>query len=200
MKRMAKRMQTQCSIIGTLAEESQVRKRGWIAYGSNIFFQKKDNQCRPLSFWTERDIWDYIELYKIPVSDLYGQGYQRNGCMFCGFGLCAERRKLCITHNFRRCIIAFPCVSQFSDPEGQRFESSRSHQKGCCTRVIPRAAAFSFYWDSARFWAAFRAIPHHSKRRCSEREMQAAKQKAPIVLCSRAAVRKPFGGNWAALP
>ena len=31
-----------------------------------------------------------------------------------------------------------------SDPEGQRFESSRSHQKGCCTRVIPRAAAFFF--------------------------------------------------------
>ena len=151
MKRMAKRMQTQCSIIGTLAEESQVRKRDWIAYGSNIFFQKKDNQCRPLSFWTERDIWDYIELYKIPVSDLYGQGYQRNGCMFCGFGLCAERRKLCITRNFRRFIIAFPCVSQFSAPEGQRFESSRSHQKGCCTRIIPRAAAFSFYWDPARF-------------------------------------------------
>ena len=39
-----------------------------------------------------------------------------------------------------------------SDPEGQRFESSRSHQKGCCTRVIPRAAAFSFYWVPARFW------------------------------------------------
>lgn len=98
---MAKRMQTQCSIIGTLAEESQVRKRDWIAYGSNIFFQKKDNQCRPLSFWTERDIWDYIELYKIPISDLYGQGYQRNGCMFCGFGLCAERRKFGI-NRFER--------------------------------------------------------------------------------------------------
>lgn len=41
LKRMAKRMQTQCSIIGTLAEESQVRKRDWIAYGSNIFFRRK---------------------------------------------------------------------------------------------------------------------------------------------------------------
>ena len=30
-----------------------------------------------------------------------------------------------------------------SDPEGQRFESSRSHQKGCCTRVVPRVVAFS---------------------------------------------------------
>ena len=107
LKRMAKRMQTQCSIIGTLAEESQVRKRDWIAYGSNIFFQKKDNQCRPLSFWTERDIWDYIELYKIPISDLYGQGYQRNGCMFCGFGLCAERRKFGI-NRFERLSLTHP--------------------------------------------------------------------------------------------
>ena len=107
LKRMAKRMQTQCSIIGTLAEESQVRKRDWIAYGSNIFFQKKDNQCRPLSFWTERDIWDYIELYKIPISALYGQGYQRNGCMFCGFGLCAERRKLGI-NRFERLAMTHP--------------------------------------------------------------------------------------------
>ena len=74
---------------------------------SNIFFQKKDNQCRPLSFWTERDIWDYIELYKIPISDLYGQGYQRNGCMFCGFGLCAERRKFGI-NRFERLSLTHP--------------------------------------------------------------------------------------------
>lgn len=118
LKRMAKRMQMQCSIIGTLAEESQIRKRDWIYYGSNIFFQKKDNQCRPLSFWTERDIWDYIELYKIPVSDLYGQGYQRNGCMYCGFGLCMERRKFGI-NRFERLALTHPkqydhMVSQWS--------------------------------------------------------------------------------------
>lgn len=81
LKRVAKHMQMQCSIIGTLAEESQIRKRDWITYGSNIFFQKKDNQCRPLSFWTNQDIWDYIKLCNLPVSDLYSQGYQRNGCI-----------------------------------------------------------------------------------------------------------------------
>lgn len=50
LKRVAKHMQMQCSIIGTLAEESQIRKRDWITYSSNISFQKKNNQCRPLSF------------------------------------------------------------------------------------------------------------------------------------------------------
>ena len=94
-------MQMQCSIIGTLAEESQIRKKDWITNGSNIFFQKKDNQCRPLSFWTTQDIWNYIKLYKLPVSDLYNQGYQRNGCMYCGFGLCSERRKFGI-NRFER--------------------------------------------------------------------------------------------------
>lgn len=101
LKRVAKHMQMQCSIIGTLAEESQIRKRDWITYGSNIFFQKKDNQCRPLSFWTNQDIWDYIKLCNLPVSDLYSQGYQRNGCMYCGFGLCSERRKFGI-NRFER--------------------------------------------------------------------------------------------------
>ena len=40
-----------------------------------------------------------------------------------------QRRKLCILHNFRRFIMLFSRTSQFSDPEGQRFESSRSHLK-----------------------------------------------------------------------
>lgn len=101
LKHMARHMQMQCSIIGTLAEESQIRTRDWLTYGSNIFFQKKDNQCRPLSFWTNQDIWTYIKLFKLPVSALYNQGYQRNGCMYCGFGLRSEKRKFGI-NRFER--------------------------------------------------------------------------------------------------
>ena len=101
LKRVAKHMQMQCSIIGTLAEESQIRKRDWITYGSTIFFQKKDNQCRPLSVWTNQDILNYIKLYILPVSDLYNQGYHRNGSMYCGFWLCSERRKFGI-NRFER--------------------------------------------------------------------------------------------------
>ena len=39
-----------------------------------------------------------------------------------------QRRKLCTLHNFRRCIMAFACPSQFSDPKGRRFESPRPQQ------------------------------------------------------------------------
>ena len=60
-----------------------------------------------------------------------------------------QRRKLCIPHNFRRWFIVFFCLSQFSDPEGQRFESSRSHQEqhlvGCCSFCFAR-----ILWGSKR--------------------------------------------------
>ena len=60
-----------------------------------------------------------------------------------------QRRKLCILHNFRRFIMLFSRTSQFSDPEGQRFESSRSHQEqhlvGCCSFCYTR-----ILWGSKR--------------------------------------------------
>ena len=54
-----------------------------------------------------------------------------------------QRRKLCTPHNFRRRIIVFSRSSQFSDPEGRWFESSRAHHnkgavsiRGCCSFVV----------------------------------------------------------------
>lgn len=94
LKRFARQMGMQCSIIGTLAEESQTRERDWLRYGSNIFFVKADNQCRPLSFWRDCDVWDYIRLFNIPIATLYNKGYERNGCMYCGFGIKGEKRRL----------------------------------------------------------------------------------------------------------
>ena len=41
----------------------------------------------PLAFWTEKDIWDYIEKYNLPYSKIYDMGYKRTGCMFCMFGV-----------------------------------------------------------------------------------------------------------------
>lgn len=87
IKSFAKKNGLTCSLIGTLAVESRQRKNDWINYGCNVFEVKKDNQCRPLSFWTEKDVLDYIEIYSLRISDLYSMGYKRNGCMFCGFGI-----------------------------------------------------------------------------------------------------------------
>ncbi len=93
LKRAAHKAGMKCSMIGTLAEESQTRERDWLCNGSNIFFVKKDNQCRPLSFWTEADIWAYIQQFNVPIATLYSKGYERNGCMYCGFGIKSEKRR-----------------------------------------------------------------------------------------------------------
>ena len=60
-----------------------------------------------------------------------------------------QRRKLCTLHNFRRCIIAFRHSSQFFDPEGQRFESSRSHQEQRCLGAA-LLFLYEIVWDAAR--------------------------------------------------
>lgn len=91
VKKKARELGLECSIIGTLAEESRQRSSDWIKYGCNVFYKKKDNQCRPLSFWTEKDIYEYIEKYDVKIADLYSMGYERNGCMFCGFGVHLEQ-------------------------------------------------------------------------------------------------------------
>ena len=44
----------------------------------------------PLAFWTEKDIWEYIEKYNLKYSEIYDKGYTRTGCMFCMFGLNLE--------------------------------------------------------------------------------------------------------------
>lgn len=105
IKKLAKKCNMQCSIIGTLSEESRQREIDWLNYGCNIFYQKSDNQCRPISFWTEKDIYCYIKNFNVRIADLYSMGYERNGCMFCGFGVEYESiggknryEKLAITH------------------------------------------------------------------------------------------------------
>lgn len=118
IKQSARKLGMECAIIGTLAEESRQREMDWVNYGCNVFEAKKDHQCRPLSFWTEQDIYQYISLHKLKISDLYTMGYNRNGCMFCGFGI--EFDIIDGKNRFERLAITHPksyryLVDNFSD-------------------------------------------------------------------------------------
>ncbi|HKM01983.1 MAG TPA: phosphoadenosine phosphosulfate reductase family protein [Sedimentibacter sp.] len=98
-------------IIGTMADESMLRKSEWIKNGCNSFDNKRQIS-KPLSFWTEQDILHYIKLYKIEIASAYGDivytdedgmqydndffnvgmklittGESRTGCAFCMFGI-----------------------------------------------------------------------------------------------------------------
>jgi 3'-phosphoadenosine 5'-phosphosulfate sulfotransferase (PAPS reductase)/FAD synthetase len=74
------------SIVGIMVEESNMRKRVYLKEGCNAF-DNKEPQSRPLMFWTEADVWEYIRQRNLPVCDIYRLGYKRTGCAFCLFGI-----------------------------------------------------------------------------------------------------------------
>ena len=97
-------------ILGGLAEESRRRTINYLMYGCNGF-DMKTPLSQPLSFWTEKDIWDYIHKYNIPYSKIYDMGYDRTGCMFCMYGVQQKEepnkfQKMAITHPqlYKYCI------------------------------------------------------------------------------------------------
>lgn len=88
-------------ILGTLAEESRVRKQAWIRHGCNLFDGAKASS-QPMSFWTEQDVLQYISDNHLPIASVYGEvtgepgnlrctGCERTGCIFCGFGFHLEK-------------------------------------------------------------------------------------------------------------
>lgn len=84
--------------VGTLAEESFIRLQGYLKTGCNGY-DAYHPSSRPLSFWTNQDILQYIVDNKLPIAKCYGdivkdfEGKwkttlcERTGCMYCIIGL-----------------------------------------------------------------------------------------------------------------
>ncbi len=72
--------------LGNMAEESALRKQNYIKHGCNGFTSQRPTSS-PISFWMTKDIWNYIDKYKIGYSEIYDMGYERTGCMFCAYGV-----------------------------------------------------------------------------------------------------------------
>lgn len=84
-------------IIATLAEESALRKTDWLRNGCNAFDSKRPTS-KPMSFWTEQDVLEYLYRFNIPIAPPYGSIVKgedgkysttlcdRTGCVFCAFG------------------------------------------------------------------------------------------------------------------
>lgn len=101
-------------ILGTMTEESRLRKQAWLKHGCNAFDAAKQTS-QPMSFWTEQDVLQYIWQNDIKIASVYGNivavdkdgmeyeptpmccgrlrctGCQRTGCIFCCFGLHMEK-------------------------------------------------------------------------------------------------------------
>lgn len=90
------------AIIATMANESNLRTKEWVRTGCNAF-DSNHPISKPMSFWTENDVLEYIDTYKISYSSVYGNiikdekgkykttGEHRTGCVFCGFGCHLEK-------------------------------------------------------------------------------------------------------------
>lgn len=101
-------------IIGTMASESILRKKDWLEHGCNAF-DNKNPIGKPMSFWTDQDVLQYIKNFNINYTSVYGDIVEldngklhttkcdRTGCIFCGFGCQTEKepnrfQRLKITH------------------------------------------------------------------------------------------------------
>ena len=71
--------------IGMMASDSDQRKENYLKFGCNAF-ETTNPRSLPLAIWKENDIWKYIKKFNISYSSIYNIGYERTGCMFCGFG------------------------------------------------------------------------------------------------------------------
>ena len=74
-------------LVGTRAEESSVRVQSFIKYGVNSYGLKKP-KAQPLMFWSEVDIWEYVDEFELEYASCYegDDAVSRTGCMFCMFG------------------------------------------------------------------------------------------------------------------
>ena len=124
------RMTGRKAIIGTMACESMLRLQKWLMQGCNAY-EATHPISKPLSFWTEQDILQYLKLTGLPYASIYGDiaeiqtnnglklkttGLDRSGCMFCMFGVqnegCPNRfQRMQITHpkQYDYCINQLGC-------------------------------------------------------------------------------------------
>jgi len=95
---------TSAPITGMMAEESKNRESMWLMTGCNAF-ESNPPISKPMAFWTEQDVLNYILQNNIKIADCYGEvvpkdyqytfdnqqymcsGCDRTGCMFCCFGV-----------------------------------------------------------------------------------------------------------------
>ena len=147
--------------IGTLAEESRIRKQAWIRHGCNAF-EGSNPSSQPLSFWTEQDILAYIVRYGLDIASVYGDiiltdadgseydarsilfegcgklkcsGCQRTGCIFCAFGLHLEKGET----RFQRLAKTHPKQYEYSIQGGQWVDNPK---------YDPTAPKFDGEWEN----------------------------------------------------
>lgn len=92
-KEIERNLCTTLKIVGLRADESRHRVRLWADYGDLYYIKRYYGRNKgiwkvnPIVTWTERDVWEYHEKYKLKFCQIYKLGYPRNGCWSCAMGI-----------------------------------------------------------------------------------------------------------------
>lgn len=87
----------------------------------------------PLLEWTEKDVWDFIALRRLPINPCY-HTHKRVGCVFCPFSKPNDIRAYCATHpRLKEAFIH--AIARYVDRLGER-------------RRLPDAEAYYEWWLS----------------------------------------------------
>ena len=121
--------------LGVTLGESRLRRTAYALYGCNAF-ETRNPRSKPLSLFSDEDIWEYIRTRKLAYSPIYDMGYARTGCIFCMFGVHLEKapnrfQRLAVTHPklWRYCldelglrkVLAYMSVPYEPDKQGTLF-------------------------------------------------------------------------------
>lgn len=79
VKRAVEEMGVKCWVTGLRCTEGRTRTD----YKEVEERDKDLIKLNPILIWKEREVWQYLALYKVPVNPLYGEGYRSLGCAPC---------------------------------------------------------------------------------------------------------------------
>lgn len=79
VKRAIQEMQVKCWVTGLRCTEGRTRTDF-----KEVEERDKDLiKLNPILIWKEREVWQYLALFQVPVNPLYGEGYRSLGCAPC---------------------------------------------------------------------------------------------------------------------
>jgi len=79
VKRAVREMGVECWVTGLRCTEGRTRTD----YKEVEERDKDLLKLNPILIWKEREVWQYLALYNVPVNPLYGEGYRSLGCAPC---------------------------------------------------------------------------------------------------------------------
>ena len=126
-------------MVGVMASESTTRRMRYIKDGGCNAFETNKPQSKPIGFWKDQDVLQYIDENNIPIPSVYGeitkvwdekldaykystQGLSRTGCMFCMIGVKYDERN---NNRFQQMQETHPRLHEYCIGGGEYDEDGR---------------------------------------------------------------------------